>query len=126
MHDVLVAIGDHRTPAVPAAPPDDVHGVGEERVGAAHDGADVHVVLPVLDRDVERMTPLVEIGDDRVHAPVPVAVDHVAGVAVREQLGVEDLAVRPRALPGPDAVAAHLIHGFRHRPRLSAGTFRCA
>ena len=53
--DVLVAVGDHRAALVPAATADDVHGVGDERVGAAHDRADVHVVLPVLDGDVERV-----------------------------------------------------------------------
>ena len=51
--------------------------------------ADVEVVLPVLDRDVERVAARVEVGDDRLVAPVAVAVDDVAAVAVREQLGVE-------------------------------------
>ena len=35
--DVLVAVGDHRAAAVPAAVADDVHLGGEERVGVAHD-----------------------------------------------------------------------------------------
>ena len=102
--DVLVAVGDHRAALVPATAADDVHRIGGERVGAAHDRADVHVVLPVLDGHVERMPALVEVGDDRVHAPVPVPVDDVAGVAVLEQLGVVvrvgrplGLAARPRA-----------------------------
>ena len=51
---VLVAVGDHGAPPVPAAPPDDVHLGGQEGVGVAHDRADVHVVLPVLDGHVER------------------------------------------------------------------------
>ena len=105
--DVLVAVGDHRAALVPATAADDVHGVGGERVGAAHDRPDVHVVLPVLDGDVERVPVLVEVGDDRVHAPVPVAVDDVAGVAVLEQLGIVVRVGRPLGLaagPRADAV----------------------
>jgi hypothetical protein len=50
---VLVAVGDHRAAAVPAPAADDVDLGGQEGVGVAHDGADVEVVLPVLDGDVE-------------------------------------------------------------------------
>ena len=64
--DVLVAVGDHRPAAVPPPPADDVHLGGQERVGVAHDRADVEVVLPVLDGDVERVPALVEVGDDRL------------------------------------------------------------
>ena len=49
---MLVAVGDHGAAAVPAAAPDDVHGVHGERVGGAHHRADVGVVAEVLDRDV--------------------------------------------------------------------------
>ena len=62
---VLVAVGDHRAAPVPAPPPDDVHLGGEERVGGAHDRADVEVVLPVLDGDVERVAAGVEVGARR-------------------------------------------------------------
>ena len=79
---VLVAVGDHRAAPVPAPVADDVHLGGEERVGGAHDRADVEVVLPVLDRDVEVVPAGVEVGDDRLHRPVAVAVDHVAPVTV--------------------------------------------
>jgi hypothetical protein len=37
----------------------------------------------------------VEVGDDRLERPVPVAVDHVAPVAGRQQLGVEPGIDRP-------------------------------
>ncbi len=53
MPDVLVTIGDHGAPPVPLALTDDVHLGGEERVGVAYHRADVEVVLPVLDRDME-------------------------------------------------------------------------
>ena len=97
--DVLVAVGDHRAAPVPAAVADDVDLAGEERVRGADDRADVEVVLPVLDRDVEVVPASVEVGDDRVHRPVAVAVDDVAAVAVGEQRRVVLLAGRPRALP---------------------------
>jgi hypothetical protein len=62
--DVLVSVGDHGAPPVPPAVPDDAHAGREERVGVADDGADVEVVRPVLDRDVEREATRVEVSDD--------------------------------------------------------------
>ena len=100
---VLVPVGDHRAAAVPPLASDDVHLGGEEGVGRPHDRADVEVVLPVLDRDVEGMPSRVEVGDDRLEPPVAVAVDHVASVAVLEQLRVVVRLGRPGALPGSDA-----------------------
>ena len=76
---------------------------GEERVGVAHDGADVEVVAPVLDRHVERVASAVEVGDDRLDAPVAVAVDDVAAIAAGEQLGVESGVVGPGLGVGADA-----------------------
>src|SRR5699024_6966416 len=102
---VLVPVGDHRTAAVPPPPADDVHLLGGERVRRAHHRADVEVSPPVLDRHVERVPPGVQVGDDRLQAPVPVLVDDVAPVAGGEQLGVEPVVVGPglRATgPGPD------------------------
>ena len=92
---VLVAVGHHRAAPVPAPVADDVHLAGEERVGRAHDRADVEVVLPVLDRDVEVVAAGVEVGDDRLQRPVAVAVHHVAPVALGEQLLVVHLAAGP-------------------------------
>ena len=96
---VLVAVGDHGAAPVPPAPADDVHLGGEERVGVADHRADVEVVLPVLDRDVEVVPAGVQVGDDRLVPPVAVAVDDVAPVAGGEQLRV--VAGRPPATPGP-------------------------
>ncbi len=113
---VLVAIGHHRSSAVPATTADDVHRLGQERVGVAHDRADVEVVLPVLDRDVERVPHRVEVGHDRIDAPVPVAIDHIAAIADREQLGIETIIVGPRQRMGahPDVVEARGV--VAHRP----------
>ena len=83
---VLVPVGDHRPPPVPAAAADDVHLGGEERVRRPDDGPDVQVVAEVLDRHVEGVPAPVEVGDDRLDGPVAVAVDDVAPVAVGQQL----------------------------------------
>ena len=96
---VLVAVGHHRAAPVPPPVADDVHLGGQEGVGAAHDRADVEVVLPVLDRDVEVVATGVEVGDDRLHRPVAVAVDDVAPVALGEQLRVVLLTLGPRPRP---------------------------
>ena len=87
MAQPLIAIGHHGASAVPAALADDVHGVDGERVGGAHDGADVRVVAEVLDRHVQRVPALVDVGDDRFARPVSVCVNDIAGVAVAQQSG---------------------------------------
>lgn len=86
---MLIAIGHHRTPSIPALFADDVDLGREERVGCSDDGADVHVVLPVLDGDMKTVPPVVEIGDDGVERPVPVTIDDVASIAVSQQLEIE-------------------------------------
>ena len=93
---MLVAIGDHRAAAVPAPIPDNVHFGGEKRVGVPHHGPDVEVVLPVLNRNVEGVSPQIEVGNDRAALPVPVPVDDVATIAVGKQLRIEAHVVGPR------------------------------
>ena len=97
----LVAVGDHGAAAIPAAPADDVDGVDGERVGGAHHPADVGVVAEVLDRHMQRVSALVDVGDDRLTRPVPVGVDDVAGVAVAQQRRVVPRVVGQRPRPGP-------------------------
>ena len=89
-----------------------MHLRGEERVGGAHDRADVEVVLPVLDRDVELVPAGVEVGDDRVEPPVAVAVDDVAAVPSLEQLGVDARSSGHGARPRADS---DLVGAVRHR-----------
>ena len=84
--NVLVPVGDHRSSPVPAATPNDVDGRRQERIRCANHRADVEVVLPVLDRDVERMPARVKVGDDRVVPPVPVVVGDVASVTLAQQI----------------------------------------
>lgn len=100
---MLVAIGHHRPPAVPPSAPDDVDLGGEEGVGRTHNRSDVEVVTEVLDRHVEGVTTLVEVGDDGLEAPVAVLVDDVAPVTVQEQVGIQTWVCRPRLRVRADA-----------------------
>src|SRR5690606_18714596 len=52
MTHVLVTIRNHCTASVPPAASNDMDFLGQEGIGAAHHGADVHVVLPVLNGDM--------------------------------------------------------------------------
>ena len=79
---MLIAVGHHRAAPVPPAVADNDHFARQERVGGAHHRADVQVVPPVLDRNGELVPSRVQVGDDRLDAPVSVAVDDVAPVAV--------------------------------------------
>ena len=119
--DVLVAVGDHRPAAVPAPVADDVHLCGQERVGGSHDRADVEVVLPVLDRDMEVVPPGVEVRDDRGHGPVAVAVHDVAPVAVGQQRRVVPGVGRRWALPRADPDFRGAVrHRVVRRPLVAA------
>ena len=112
--DVLVAVGDHGPAAVPPASSDDVDFLGEERVGGAHHGADVEVVLPVLDGDVEVVPLGVQVRDDRLVLPVAVLVHHVAPVAVRQQVRVPVVARRASSpSQGPTPTSAFGSGVFR-------------
>ena len=101
--DVLVAVGDHGPATVPPASSNDVYLLGEERVGGPHHGADVEVVLPVLDRDVEVVPLGIQVRHDGLVLPVAVLVHHIAAVPVGQQVRVPVLALGPLAFPGPDA-----------------------
>ena len=46
-------------------------------------------MFPVLDRDLERMAPGVKISNDGRELPITIAVNHVAPVALLEQLGIK-------------------------------------
>lgn len=92
---MLIAVGDHRTAPVPSPLADDVHLGCEEGVGVANHGADVEVVLPVLDGNVKPVPPLIQVGHDRVVSPVAVAIDDVAPIALGEQRGVEAGVIGP-------------------------------
>lgn len=107
--DVLISVGDHCTTPVPASLSDDVHAVGKEGVGISHDGSNVEIVLPILDGDVESVAPIVEIGDDRFLGPIAILVDHVAGIAVRQEFGVEMRIIRPGKRMGSNTNCSGLV-----------------
>ena len=96
--------------AVPAASAHDMEGADGEGVGGAHHRADVRVVLEILDRDVQPVAGGVELGDDRLAAPVAEAVLDVAAVAVGEQLGVQARVLGPGLGVGADAYLMRLVH----------------
>ena len=101
MH-MLIAIGHHCPAPVPAALAHDVNCCGHERIGVADNGPDIEIVLPVLDRDVKRVSTRIEVVDYRVHRPVAVLVDDVSRVAVREELWVKPRVIGPRLGMGAD------------------------
>src|SRR5690625_1394108 len=110
MVHVLVTVGDHRAPTVPPPSSDNVHRCRRERVCGPHHRTDVEVPAPVLDRDVERVAASVQIGHDRLQAPVPVAVDDVAPVSLRQQFGIQTWVLGPiLPLTGPRADADLLL-----------------
>ena len=111
---VLVAVSDHGPAAIPAAATHDMHGVDGEGIRSAHHGSDVGIVLEVLDGDMQGMPALIDVPFDRFPAPVAVGIDDVATIPFREQLGIVLLrlrALRDRALPRADAVAAFVPLG---------------
>jgi hypothetical protein len=105
--DVLVAVGDHRAAPVPPPTADDVNRRSEKRIRVPDDSPDVEVMLPVLDRDMERMPAPVEVGNDRRLRPVAIAVDHIATVTRAQQLGVQPRVVRPWERMRTDAYRVH-------------------
>jgi hypothetical protein len=107
MHHMLVAVGDHRAAFIPTSTANYVDRVGKKRVGAPDNRANVQVVLPILNRDVEAMAASVEIRDDGFHRPVAILINHIARVAVRKQFRIKMIAFGQRPHPG-----AHSMRGF--------------
>ena len=103
VHDVQVAIGDHRATAIPPLATDDMYSGGIEGIRGTHHRADVEVVCEVLDRDMERPAACVEIGDDRVQAPVAIGIHDIPRIAMLKELRIESRIVRPGQWMRPDA-----------------------
>ena len=89
MKEVLVPIGHHRPPPVPATSTYNVYRIHRERVGGAHNRANVGVVLEILNGHMQIMPTGINIGNDGLPRPVPVGVHNVAPIAFGEQRGVE-------------------------------------
>ncbi len=111
--NVLIAISNHGPAPVPSSTADDVDLGGEERVCRADHGSDVEIVLPVLDGDVEAVTSRVEVGSDCFDRPVAVAIDDIAAIAIRQQVGVVARAGGPWPRMGADADLSHEVFGLR-------------
>ena len=60
---------------------------------------------------MEAVAMVVEVSDDRVDRPVPVAIEHVAAVAFSQKFGVEVRLSRPGAGMRADADFVCLVYG---------------
>ena len=119
MHDVLVAISHHRAATVPTPVAHDVHLGSHESVRGAHDRADVEVVLPVLDGHVEVVATGVEVGDDRLHAPIAISINYIAPIPITQEGLVVLLTDWPLTLPRPESDNILAVgHGVIRRPLL--------
>ena len=112
MH-VVVSVGHHCPAAVPTPLPNDVHASGIEGVRIAYDGSDVEIVLPVLDRDMHRSAGFVEVRNDCLASPIAVPVNHVAAIALGEELEVEVIALGPGKGMRADADFGFVVVGGR-------------
>ena len=84
--DVLVQLRHERALAIPFVRADDVHAARLERVGGAHHGADVEIVVQFSTATSKSCAAGVQVGFDGCDRPVAVAVEHVAAVAFVEQV----------------------------------------
>ena len=111
MMHMQISVGDHGPAPVPAAPSDDVHRRHIEGVGGTHDRADIEVVLPVLDRNLQRQPAGIQVGHDRFDAPVAVAVGHIAVISLGQEFRIKTRIIGPGFRMWPDSRAAH-SHDF--------------
>ncbi len=116
VHHVQIPIRDHGAAAVPPAFADYVDAGSEKGVRVANDRSDVEIVLPVLDGYVERVPPQIKVGDDRFSRPVAVPIDHIAAIALRQEVGIQARIVGPwlRIRPNPD-LPRRVIFGHTSR-----------
>src|SRR5699024_5666660 len=107
-----VFIGNHGTPTIPTTTTNDMHPGDIERVGGSHHGADIEIVLPIFDGNLERVAPGIQVSDDGLDRPVPVVVGDVATIAFGQQ-GVSPLLTgRPFTFPRADPDFTVLPTGF--------------
>jgi hypothetical protein len=81
-------------------------------------------VLPVLDRHVEGMPTLIEVGNDGLTAPVSIVIDHVPAIAVGQKLRIEMGVVGPGQRMGTCADLFRVSVGHPNDPEWTgAGAF---
>tara|TARA_B100000073_G_scaffold104795_1_gene83999 strand:+ start:4073 stop:4525 length:453 start_codon:yes stop_codon:yes gene_type:complete len=81
---MLVTVGDHRTASVPFPVTNNVHCCCQERVGISDNCADVQIMLPVFDGDMEGMASPVQVFDNSFATPIPVLVYNVSAVPISQ------------------------------------------
>lgn len=97
-----VLIGDHRATTVPPTFAHDVHPGCVECIRGSDDGADVQIMLPILDRHMERVSTRIEIGDDGRIRPVAILITDVAPISVLEEFAIESIVIGPWSWMGTD------------------------
>ena len=117
---VLVPIRDHGPPPVPPSLADDVDRGSHEGVRIPNHGANVRVMLPVFDCHVEGMAAFIEVGNDRIVAPVAVSIDHIAPVSRGQQVRVEVWIVGPWSGVRANTYVSGGTIGSRHPAMVSA------
>ena len=117
---VLVPIRDHGPPPVPPSLADDVDRGSHEGVRIPNHGANVRVMLPVFDCHVEGMAAFIEVGNDRMVAPVAVSIDHIAPVSRGQQVRVEVWIVGPWSGVRANTYVSGGTIGSRHPAMVSA------
>src|SRR5215211_2346343 len=70
-------------------------------------------MLPVLDRDLQRMPPGLKISNDRRDFPVAISIDDIAAIAVLEQLRIEPAVIGPGMRMRPYAGCSRRIGQLR-------------
>ena len=81
---MLVTVGDHRTASVPFPITNNVHRCCQESVGISDNCADVQIMLPVFNGDVERMASPVQVFDNSFATPIPVLVYNISAVPIAQ------------------------------------------
>jgi hypothetical protein len=67
-------------------------------------------VLPILDGNLQRMTPGVKVSNDGRHCPIAIPIDDIATIAVLEQLCIEPAVIGPGARMRSDTGSRCLGH----------------
>ena len=111
MTHMLISVGDHGSATIPALATHDVNFLRQEGIRGTHDGADIEVVVEILDGHVERMSPGVEILDDRLESPISIFVDDISAVAVAQQIRIKSIIVWPRKRMRAYAVQLEIVVG---------------
>jgi hypothetical protein len=98
-----VFVGHHCAAAIPSFLADDVNTLCIEGIGCSHDSSDVQIVLPILDRNMKRMSVSVEVSDDCLVRPIAIPITHISAITVFKKFGIKPWIIRPRSGKGTNS-----------------------